>query len=64
MSRSPHGSPRTAAWATPQKPRTTPRVVRVGRAANDNTRPPSLRAWLTAASLALAVAAVVWLMVG
>ena len=41
-----HGSRRTASWATAQKPRTTPRVVRLGRAANDNARQPNLRARL------------------
>ena len=51
-----HGSRRTASWATAQKPRTTPRVVRLGRAANDNVRQPNLRARLVAAGLAIALA--------
>ena len=52
-----HGSRRTASWATAQKPRTTPRVVRLGRAANDNARQPSLRARLVVAGLVIALVA-------
>jgi len=52
-----HGSRRTASWATAQKPRTTPRVVRLGRAANDNMRQPNLRARLVLAGLAIALVA-------
>ena len=52
-----HGSRRTASWATAQKPRTTPRVVRLGRAANDNIRQPNLRARLVVAGLVLALVA-------
>ena len=52
-----HGSRRTASWATAQKPRTTPRVVRLGRAANDNVRRPNLRARLVMAGLAIALVA-------
>ncbi len=57
MMRNTHGSRRTASWVTAQKPRTTPRVVRLGRAANDNARQPTLRAWLVAAGLVIALAA-------
>ncbi|HTE80218.1 MAG TPA: hypothetical protein VK634_05955 [Reyranella sp.] len=57
MPRSSHGSRRTASWATAQKPRTTPRVVRLGRAANDNARQPNLRARLVVAGLAIALVA-------
>jgi hypothetical protein len=32
------GSHRTTTWAVDQKPRSMPRVVRLGRAANDNAR--------------------------
>lgn len=32
------GSRRTTTWAVDQKPRSMPRVVRLGRAANDNVR--------------------------
>ena len=53
-----HGSRRTASWATAQKPRTTPRVVRLGRAANDNARQLNLRARLVVvAGLVLALVA-------
>ena len=52
-----HGSRRTASWATAQNPRTTPRVVRLGRAANDNARQPNLRARLVMAGLAIALVA-------
>ena len=52
-----HGSRRTASWATAQKPRTTPRVVRLGRAANDNARQPNLRARLVVAGLVIALVA-------
>ena len=57
MPRSSHGSRRTASWATAQKPRTTPRVVRLGRAANDNARQPNLQARLVVAGLAIALVA-------
>jgi hypothetical protein len=46
-----------AAWATAQKPRPAPRVVRLGRAANDNTRQPDLRVRLVVAGLAIAAVA-------
>ncbi len=36
------GSRRTTTWAVDQKPRSMPRVVRLGRAANDNARQPGL----------------------
>ena len=55
--RTTHGSRRTAAWATAQKPRSMPRVVRLGRAANDNMRRPNLRVRLVAVGLLLALAA-------
>ena len=64
MARSTHGSHRALPWAVTQKPRPTPRVVRLGRAANDNARRPNLRARVLAASLT-ALAAVVlasWLL--
>jgi hypothetical protein len=38
MARSPHGSRRATTWAVERKPRPMPRVVRLGRAANDNAR--------------------------
>ena len=42
MARSIHGSRRTTTWAVAQKPQPMPRVVRLGRAANDNVRRTSL----------------------
>jgi len=36
------GSRRTTTWAVDQKPRSIPRVVRLGRAANDNARQPGI----------------------
>lgn len=59
MARSSHDSPRTLPWAVTQRARPLPRVVRLGRAANDNARLPAWRARLiliggTAAVLALA----------
>ncbi len=42
------GSRRTTTWAVDQKPRSMPRVVRLGRAANDNTRQPGLHTRLLA----------------
>jgi len=46
------GSRRTTTWAVDQKPRSIPRVVRLGRAANDNTRPTGLNARLLAVVVA------------
>jgi len=40
------GSRRTSAWAVDQRPRPLPRVVRLGRAANDNARAPGTNARL------------------
>ena len=40
------GSRRTTTWAVDQKPRSMPRVVRLGRAANDNIRLPRFGARL------------------
>ncbi|WP_428660986.1 hypothetical protein [Reyranella sp.] len=57
MAHSSHGSRRMAAWATAQRPRAMPRVVRLGRAANDNTRQPNLRVRLVVAGSVLVLAA-------
>lgn len=38
MARSSYGPNRAATWAVAQKPRPKPRVVRLGRPANDNYR--------------------------
>ena len=38
MARSSRGPHRAKTWATEQNPRPAPRIVRLGRPANDNTR--------------------------
>jgi hypothetical protein len=54
-----HRGPRgQGAWAVAQKPRPMPRLVRLGRAANDNGRRTSLRARLLVVALATALAMV------
>ena len=58
MARSSHDSPRTLPWAVAQRARPMPRVVRLGRAANDNTRMrPRIRGRIVVLSLVLALAA-------
>ncbi len=57
MARSSHGSRRALPWAVTHQPRPLPRVVRLGRAANDNARLPAGRARVIAISLLLALAA-------
>jgi hypothetical protein len=52
------GSRGQGAWAITQKPRPMPRVVRLGRAANDNGRQTSLQARLFMVALATALAMV------
>ena len=59
MARSPHGSRRTLHWAAAQSARPVPRIVRLGRAANDNARVPAERARVVAVCVVLAVAAYV-----
>ncbi len=65
MPRSSYGSRRALPWATAQKPRPTPRVVRLGRAANDNECRSGKQTRLLMAGLAIAVAAIalaaIWL---
>ena len=64
MARSSHDSPRTLPWAVAQRARPMPRVVRLGRAANDNARLPAWRASLVLLGLVavvLAVAAGDWM---
>ena len=57
MARSTHGSHRALPWAVTQKPRPTPRVVRLGRAANDNGRlSTTVRTRVMVASLAVVLA--------
>jgi len=65
VARSTHGSRRALPWAVVQKPQPMPRVVRLGRAANDNTRAPGLRARILFVSLGVAASALVlanWLL--
>ncbi len=42
MARTSFGPNRAATWAVTQKPRPMPRVVRLGRPANDNHRPNAM----------------------
>ncbi len=58
MARSSHDSPRTLPWAVAQRARPMPRVVRLGRAANDNARLQAWRARLILIGAAAAVVAV------
>ena len=60
MARSSYGSRRTLPWAVAQKARPLPRVVRLGRAANDNARRPNVpvRALAVCLMAALAMVAV------
>jgi hypothetical protein len=51
-----YGSRRTTTWAVDQKPRSMPRVVRLGRPANDNLRQPSMSVRLIVVALATALA--------
>ena len=55
MARSSHDSPRTLPWAVSQRARPMPRVVRLGRAANDNARLQAWRPRLILIGLAAAV---------
>jgi hypothetical protein len=42
MARSSYGPRRATTWPVTQKPKPTPRVVRLGRPANDNFRRPGV----------------------
>ena len=55
MARSSHGSRRATTWAVERKPRPMPRVVRLGRPANDNARPTGLVTRLFVVALATAL---------
>jgi len=57
VARSPHGSRRTLPWAAAQSARPVPRIVRLGRAANDNARVPAERARVIVVCVMLALAA-------
>ena len=63
MARSSHGPRRTIPWVA-QKPRPVPRVVRLGRAANDNAGGSGLRARLVISLIAVLSAIVLasWLL--
>jgi hypothetical protein len=63
VARSSHGSRRALPWAVAQGPRPLPRVVRLGRAANDNARLRNLQARLVVigiAAAAVVLAAAEW----
>jgi len=57
VARSSHGSRRALPWAVTQSARPMPRIVRLGRAANDNGRLPAERARVFVICLVLALAA-------
>jgi hypothetical protein len=59
MARSSHGSRRALPWAVAQKARPMPRVVRLGRAANDNARLTGRQSRLLVLCLTAALAAIV-----
>jgi hypothetical protein len=61
MARSSHGSRRATTWAVERKPRPIPRVVRLGRPANDNSRRPGLATRLFVVALATALTMLVLL---
>ncbi len=55
MASSSHGSRRAPTWAVAQSAAPRPRVVRLGRAANDNFRRPSVQARLLVVLIATAL---------
>jgi len=57
MPRSSHGSSRATTWAVAQTPKPLPRIVRLGRPANDNGRGKGAIVRLALMALAAAVAA-------
>ena len=58
MARSSHGPRLANTWAVAQKPRPMPRVVRLGRPANDNFRRPGWMVRMFVVALAATVAVV------
>jgi hypothetical protein len=56
MARSSRGPRRATTWAVTHKPRPLPRVVRLGRPANDNFRQPGVLVRLFVVALAAALA--------
>ena len=61
MTKSSHGSRWAKTWAAEQSPRPVPRIVRLGRPANDNFRPlgPTAHKLLVIFSAVVAVLALV-----
>lgn len=57
MARSSHGPRAVSGWADTQKPAPRPRIVRLGRAANDNTARPRAMRVLALATLVCVFAA-------
>ena len=55
MARSSYGSRAATTWAVAQRAMPRPRVVRLGRAANDNFRRPSLQVRLLVIMIATAL---------
>jgi hypothetical protein len=55
MARSLHGSRQAPTWAVAQAITPRPRLVRLGRAANDNFRRPSIQTRLLVVSIATAL---------
>ena len=51
-----YGSRRSTTWTVDQKPRSVPRVVRLGRPANDNLREPNMGLRLAVIALVTALA--------
>ena len=52
MARSSRGPRQATTWAAEQSPRALPRIVRLGRPANDNVRPFGLAARVVAGGVA------------
>ena len=51
-------------WAATQKPKAMPRIVRLGRPANDNFRRPGVRTWFLVAAASVAGAALALALAG
>ena len=58
MARSSHGPRRAMTWAAENRPRPLPRIVRLGRPANDNVRQFGLATRLVLGGVAAATALV------
>ena len=57
MPRSSHGSSRATTWAVAQAPKPLPRIVRLGRPANDNGRDVGAIVRIALAAIAAALTA-------